>query len=352
MKQGISVGLVGAGLQGWRRARALSDAGGDRLVAVADVDLSAAERLAGQFGCRATERWQEVVEDPNAAAVLICTPPHLHTEMITAAVKLGKHVLCEKPLTHNLEAAKVVLSDAHRSGLTVKCGFNYRHHPGLRQAHAWVTEERIGDLMNIRCRHGIGGRPGYENEWRSQAEISGGGQLMDQGLHILDLFRWFLGDFVTASGLVSTSFWPIAPLEDNVFALLSTEGGQVASLHASWTQWRNLFSFEVYGRDGYISVDGLGGSYGTERVTLGKRAFLEPFREEITEFRGEDRSWLEEWQEFVSAIRSGHEPLGSGCDGLEAQILAGAIYESAKAGKVIRVAAGCSATASAVNEPS
>ena len=340
MTQGISVGLVGAGLQGWRRARALSYAEGDRLVAVADVDVPAAERLAGQFGCRATERWQEVVEDANAEAVLICTPPHLHAELITAALKLGKHVLCEKPLAHSLDAAKSVLSHARGSGLLVKCGFNYRHHPALRQAHEWVTENRIGDLMNIRCRHGIGGRIGYDKEWRSQAEISGGGQLMDQGLHILDLFRWFLGDFATVLGVVSTNYWPIAPLEDNVFSLLSTEGGQVASLHASWTQWRNLFSFEVYGRDGYISVDGLGGSYGTERVTLGKRAFLEPFCEETTEFRGEDRSWDDEWQEFVSAVRNGREPLGSGRDGLEAQNLADAIYESAQKGKVINVATG------------
>ncbi|MEE8346171.1 MAG: Gfo/Idh/MocA family oxidoreductase, partial [Dehalococcoidia bacterium] len=146
--------------------------------------------------------------------------------------------------------------------------------------------------------------------------------------------------------------WPIAPLEDNVFALLNTKAGQVASLHASWTQWRNMFSFEVYGRDGYVSVDGLGGSYGTEQVTLGKRAFLEPFREEITVYRGEDRSWADEWQEFVSAIRSGNEPLGSGRDGMEAQILADAIYESARKGKIIKVAAGSGLTASAVNEPS
>lgn len=352
MKQGMSVSLVGAGLQGWRRARALSHADGDWLVGVADVDLPAAQRLAGQFDCKATERWQEVVEDPDVEAVLVCTPPHLHAEISTAALKLGKHVLCEKPLAHSQEAAKEMLSVAHRRGVTVKCGFNYRHHPGLRQTHLWVKEALIGDLMYIRCRHGIGGRPGYETEWRSKAEISGGGQLMDQGLHILDLSRWFLGDFATVFGLVSTSFWPIAPLEDNVFALLSTERGQVASLHASWTQWRNLFSFEVFGRDGYVVVEGLGGSYGTERVTLGKRAFNEPFREEIVEFRGEDESWLKEWQEFVAAIRDGREPLGSGRDGLEAQNLADAIYESARKGKVIQVVVGSGLTASAVNESS
>ncbi len=348
----MKVGLVGAGLQGWRRARAVSQADGDGLIGVADIDLPAAQRLAAEYECRATDQWQEVIENPDVEAVLVCTPPHLHAEISTAALKLGKHVLCEKPLAHDLEAAREMLAVAQRGGVTVKCGFNYRHHPGLRQAHLWVEEGLIGDVMNIRCRHGIGGRPGYESEWRSRAEISGGGQLMDQGLHVLDLCRWFLGDFVTATGMLSTSYWPIAPLEDNVFALLRTEQGQIASLHASWTQWRNLFSFEVFGRDGYVAVEGLGGSYGTERVILGKREFDKPFREEIIEFRGEDKSWQEEWREFVGAIRDGREPLGSGRDGLEAQNLVDAIYESAREGKVIDVAGGSGPIANAVRESS
>ena len=298
----MNVCLVGAGLQGRRRAGALCHFADDRFVAVADINLTAAQEIAAQFGCPAIERWEEAVDHPDVEAVLVCTPPHLHAEIAGAAIERRKHVLCEKPLAHNLEAARRLIAAAREGRVTVKCGFNYRHHPGIRRAHHWVEEGLIGELMFIRCRHGIGGRPGYEDEWRAQAQVSGGGQLMDQGLHVLDLLRWFLGDFDTASGVVTTNFWPIDPLEDNVFALLRSARGQVGSFHASWTQWKNLFSFEVFGKDGYITVEGLGGSYGTERVILGKRAFLEPFREEIVEFRGEDSSWVEEWQEFVSAI--------------------------------------------------
>ena len=334
----MNVCLVGAGLQGRRRAAALCQFADDRLVAVTDTNLTAAQEIAAQFGCPSTERWEEAVDNPEVEAVLVCTPPHLHAEIVGAAIERRRHVLCEKPLAHNLEAGRSLMAAAREGGVTVKCGFNYRHHPGIRQAHSWVQEGLVGELMYVRCRHGIGGRPGYEREWRAQPEISGGGQLMDQGLHVLDLLRWFLGDFDTASGAVSTSFWPIDPLEDNVFALLRTGAGKVGWFHASWTQWKNLFSFEIFGRDGYINVEGLGGSYGTESVTLGKRAFLEPFREETIEFRGEDSSWVEEWQEFVSAIRTGREPLGSGDDGLEAQRLAEAIYESARNGTAVRVA--------------
>ncbi len=160
---------------------------------------------------------------------------------------------------------------------------------------------------------------------------------MDQGMHALDLSRWFLGDFSEAVGFLSTNFWDMAPLEDNAFVLLRTEKRQTVSLHVSWTQWKNLFSFELFGRDGYIVVEGLGGSYGTERAVLGTRAFLEPFREEIIEYRGEDRSWYEQWQEFVSAIRENREPLSSGYNGLQALRLAYAIYESARKSRVVKL---------------
>jgi predicted dehydrogenase len=164
--------------------------------------------------------------------------------------------------------------------------------------------------------------------------MSGGGQLMDQGVHLLDLCRWFLGDFAEVSGMAATRFWDIAPLEDNAFALLRTAGNQVASLHASWTQW-SLFSFEVSGHDGYLVVEGLGGAYGTERAILGRRDFAAPFHEEVVEFRGKDRSWDEEWRDFTAAIQEAREPLASGEDGLAALELAHAIYASARSGKTV-----------------
>jgi predicted dehydrogenase len=172
----------------------------------------------------------------------------------------------------------------------------------------------------------------------SKIELSGGGELMDQGIHVLDLFRWFAGDFIQAVAFTSTSFWDTAPLEENAFALLRTRKGQIASLHVSWTQWRNLFSFEIFGRDGYITVEGLGGSYGLESAALGRRSFTDPFSEEIVEFRGEDKSWNQEWKEFVSAIKENREPLGNGLDGLESQKLVHQLYESARNNRVISLA--------------
>ena len=111
----------------------------------------------------------------------------------------------------------------------------------------------------------------------------------------------------------------------------------MAQFHTSWTQWKNQFLFEITGKDGYVIIDGLGGSYGTEKAILGKRAFLQPFREEIIEYRGEDRSWQEEWQEFVSAIKENREPSGNGGDGLQANRLADAIYRSVRSGAAVKL---------------
>jgi len=326
----MQVGLIGSGLQGWRRASALDRASGDRLVIAADTDFAAAQRLAAQFGCEATEDWREVVEDRTVEAVLVCTPPHVHSPICVASLEASKHVLCEKPLGRNPEEAESIVQTAQRNGARLKCGFNYRHFPGIRQARLWYDQGCIGEAMYVRCHHGIGGRPGYEQEWRARSEISGGGELMDQGLHVLDLARWFLGDFSQALGFLGTYYWNVAPLEDNVFAILRTASGKTASLHVSWTQWKNLFSFEIFGRDGYIVVDGLGGSYGTQRASLGKRDLTAPFRQELIEYRGRDGSWVEEWKEFKAAIAEGREPLGNGHDGFQAVCLAYAIYEAAR----------------------
>ena len=241
---------------------------GDRVVIVADADLERAIMLSEEWGCKATADWANVVKAGQVEAVIVCTPPHLHEPMCSEALVRGKHVLCEKPLARSPEEAQRMVDGANKNGVKLKCGFNIRHHPGVQQARKWLAEGTIGEPMFVRCRYGIGGRPGYEKEWRMAPDISGGGQLMDQGMHALDLARYFLGDFTEVLGIVQTAFWDI-PVEDNAFALLRTEKGQVASIHASWTQWKNIFSLEVFGKEGYVIVDGLGGSYGVETTRLG-----------------------------------------------------------------------------------
>jgi predicted dehydrogenase len=334
----FKVGLIGAGLQGGRRAPVLRQFKDTELVMVASLHLDHAQKLAGSAGCKeATDRWQDIIARDDINVVLVCTPPDLHAPMSIAAMRAGKHVLCEKPLARTVEEAEEMLRAARASGVRLKCGFNHRHHPGIQQAREWVDGGAIGEIDFIRCRYGICGRPGYDREWRADPAVTGGGHLMEQGIHAIDLFRWFLGDFAEAVGFTSTRFWDMAPLEDNGFALLRTSKGQIASLHSSLTQWKNIFSLEIFGRDGYIIVEGLGGSYGNERVTFGKRDLTAPFHAETTEFTGGDRSWYEEWREFAAAIAENREPLGNGRDGLEALKLVQAIYQASAESRVVKL---------------
>lgn len=333
----MRVAIIGAGLQGKRRAPVVKDWPGAELVIVSAAHIEEAQKLAAEMNCEAAVGWEEIVARPDIDIVLVCTPPDSHAAISIAAMNHGKHVLCEKPLTRTIEAAEEMVNVAAATGLILKCGFNHRHHPAVWQAHELFQKGELGKPLFGRCVYGIGGRPGYEDEWRADPQIVAGGQFMEQGIHAVDLFRWFFGDFQEVTGLTATQYWKISPLEDNGFALLRNSSGVIAFIHSSLTQWKNIFQFEVFGSDGYIKVEGLGGGYGTERLVFGKRDFHAPFKEEITEFRGPDRSWSEEWKEFIKAIEQKRSPIGSGLDGLEALKLVKALYQAAGTGQVVRI---------------
>ncbi len=327
----MNVGIVGAGLIGARRAEIVRKTEGTTLCAVADTDLARAQKVAQEFGGQATARWQELVGNPEIQIVIVATPNHLLSPIALEAVKKGKHVLVEKPMGRTPEEVRAFVLEAKKRKVLVKGGFNHRYHPALRRAKQLASEGAVGTLVFIRSRYGHGGRPGYEKEWRCNPEIAGGGELLDQGIHLIDLGRWFLGDFEKTRGLVGTGFWPISPLEDNAFALLRTEKGQIFSLHSSWTQWKNLFSFEIYGTEGSLTIEGLGGSYGTERLIHSRRRPASgPPEEKEEKFPGPDISWQLEWTEFIGAIQSGGSFSGTGEDGLAAIQTAFDIYRSAQ----------------------
>ena len=343
----MRVGVIGCGLIGHRRADVVRGSVGDELVIIADIERSRAEAVAGLTGCSVTTNWQEVVVRDDVDVIIVSTTNNWLAPVTIAALRHGKHVLCEKPLGRNPEESRQMLEAASMSGRKLKTGFNHRYHGAIWKAHELSTQGAIGDILFIRCRYGHGGRPGYDKEWRANPEISGGGELLDQGIHVVDLFRWFLGDFVEGCGFIATYFWGSVDgqryavgdrAEDNGFGLFRTAAGQVASLHTSWTQWKNTFSFEIFGRDGYLIVDGLGGSYGPERLTWGRRRPESgPPHEQSFDFSGPDISWGAEWQEFVAAICEDREPLGNGHDGWQAMKMVYAVYESCRTGSVVRM---------------
>ncbi len=328
--------MVGAGLQGQRRASALSCIANAKLTLIADTDVTRAQSLAKQYQCDATGDWRDVLDD-SSTLVLVCTPTSSHSEICMAAMKTRKHVLCEKPLGKTLEEAERLVDASRRYRVNLKCGFNLRYHPAVAQAIHWKKEGKLGRLMFIKSTYGICGRENYEKDWRMNPKISGGGQLMDQGLHVLDLCRLFAGEFKEVNGWISTAFWDV-DVEDNAFGLMRTQDLMVASFHASWTMWKNTFSFEVFGSDGAASIYGLGGSYGDERASFLKRSTdVEPFSEMSFEYRREDNSFQLELEEVIRRIATDVKPKYDGTDGLETQRLAVALYESARIGQTIKL---------------
>jgi predicted dehydrogenase len=302
----LRVGIVGCGLIGQKRAQALADA---TLVACADRAPERAARLATSVpGCRATGDWRELVAAPDVDIVVVATLHDSLAEIARAAVEAGKHVLVEKPAARHAQELAGIAEAAAARGVLVRVGFNHRYHRAFRKARELVDEGALGPLMFIRARYGHGGRLGYDREWRADPQLSGGGELIDQGPHVIDLARWFLGEFVDIEGFAATYFWDM-PVDDNGFLLLRTAGRQTAFLHVSCTEWKNTFSFEIYGRLGKLEISGLGGSYGVERLTFYRMLpEMGPPETTVWEYPMADDSWRVEFAEFLDDIRIGRMP--------------------------------------------
>ena len=332
----FGVGIVGAGLIGKKRAEAIARTGMGKLIAVADSDFVRAKILAKQYNAEALNNWKELVVRDDISIVIVAVPNVFIKNIVIRALKYKKHVLCEKPFGINSNESKTMLLAGEKAERLIKVGFNHRFHAGLQKAYEIWQGGGIGNIMFIRARYGHGGRPGMEKEWRFNKKISGGGELLDQGVHIIDLARWFSGDFNFAYGLTQTKFWN-TKLDDNAFVLLRNKT-VTASFHVSTTNWKNIFSFEIFGDKGYLQIEGKGGSYGKEILTFGRRnPGLAPDIKTFT-FKKNDMSWDREWEYFIKSIKGGKKNLcGGAVDGLRANEVIEAIYHSARIHKDVNL---------------
>jgi predicted dehydrogenase len=299
------VGIIGCGLIGHKRAKALGEG---RLIACADINEGCAKVLADKSEAKIFKDWHELLALPEVDIVIIATLHDSLAKITLASIEAGKHVLVEKPAARNPAELEPVMTAAERRGVKVHVGFNHRYHRAFRKARELFESGVLGELMFIRARYGHGGRIGYDKEWRAKPEISGGGELIDQGPHLIDLSRWFLGEFEEVQGFAHTYYWDM-PVDDNGFMLLKTAKRQVAFLHASCTEWKNLFSMEIYGRNAKMEIFGLGGSYGVERLTYYKMLpEMGPPETTTWEYPMSDDSWAVELAEFYEDIRLNREP--------------------------------------------
>ncbi len=298
----VNVAIIGAGLIG--RKRALSLPKDANLSTICDVDKKRGDQFAKDFNCLYECDWKKVVSDPQIKAVIISTTNNWLATIAVSAVTNGKNVLMEKPGATSITELKTVMVAHKKNPVVVMIGYNHRYHPGLLKAKDIVESKKYGDVLFMRARYGHGGRLGYEKEWRFQKNISGGGELMDQGSHLIDLTNYFCGMMEDVNGFTGKLFWK-SNLEDSAFFVLKNKKGQIAHLSATCVEWKNIFSFEIMLKTAKIQIDGLGGSYGREKMILYKMK-LEMGPPDVEEFvfPEEDLSWRRENEIFFNRIKS------------------------------------------------
>jgi len=325
----MNYAIIGCGLIGKKRLTGMPP--GAQLVVACDTNLPRAEELVklAKHG-RAVTDFQTAVSDPQVQVVFVSTLNSTLAPITLAAVKQGKHVLVEKPGAINVAELDEIEAAAKKTGALVRVGYNHRYHPACLKALELFQSGALGPMMFVRGRYGQGGRVGYEKEWRADPQLSGGGELIDQGVHLIDLAGIFLGEFTSVEGHATTYFWKM-PVDDNAFLNLRNAAGHTAWLHVSCSEWKNLFSLEIYGRDAKLHWEGLGGSYGVERLTYYKMLpQMGPPETTIWEFPRGDESWKIEMTEFFEDIKLKRTPVPGLTEAKAALQVVERIYKSEK----------------------
>ncbi|OGR87987.1 MAG: oxidoreductase [Elusimicrobia bacterium RIFCSPHIGHO2_02_FULL_57_9] len=324
----IRCGIIGLGKMGSIRAEALTQSGRARLDGFIEPALSQ-----GFDGAERHETPEALLEDPGIDAVFICTPNYLNQPLTLKALRAGKHVFCEKPPAFTAAQIEEVIAAEKSSGRKLMYGFNHRHHDSVIHAKKLIGSGAYGRVLWMRGRYGKSVDADFYKDWRSKKELAGGGIMMDQGIHMLDLFLMLAGDFDQVQATVSNLYWHL-DVEDNVFAIFSNRDGVMASLHSTMTQWRHLFSLEIFLEKGYMVINGLltnSGSYGDEVLTIAKNRSAAPAAtwsdEEHISFNI-NNSWNYEVGHFLDAIKH-DKPVttGNSHDALKVMRIMDKIYQ-------------------------
>jgi len=327
----LGFAVVGCGNMGMKRIKSiLENQNRCQLVCIADMDVEKAKSVAKDFGCEYYTEYMNVVGNPDVECVVVSTPNKFHAPVSIAALKHGKHVLCEKPLARNPKEAIAMVKAALKNHTFLKTGSNVRFFPSVLKAKELQDKGEIGTVLFLR---GWIGNSGWhlKNLWFTDPDMAGGGTFLDNGTHMLDLVRCFLGEVSECLGFASTMFWSVKPLEDIALGVFKTLNGKLAFIQSSWFEWAGYIYMEVYGTDGYIRIDNRDQ---TCKTILGKkdgskRIFDYSLQPPV--------SYNLELKHLIESIQGAKQPLPSGYDGLRAVQMAWGVYESSRTGKKVTI---------------
>ena len=299
----FKIGIIGCGLIGKKRFINLGKFG--KVVSLCDNKLSRAKTLSKLTNQKVSlyKNWKNLVNEGNCEIIIISTIHSELSKILIYCINKNKHVLVEKPGAINPKELLKADNILKRKKLVVHVGYNHRFHGSILKAQELLKKNIIGELMYIKSSYGHGGRLNYEKEWRMNPRISGGGELLDQGSHIIDLSNLILGDPIKYKTKLTTSFWNTT-VDDNAFLILIYKKNKLAFLHASCSEWKNYFEFQIYGKKGKILISGKGGSYGREKLILYKMK-KKMGKPSVKEFYFNDKrnnSWKNEISDFYKKI--------------------------------------------------
>lgn len=324
----LRIGIAGYGVVGKRRHHFIDLHPDLEVVAVCDRTFAEDGVLDG--GVRSYTIYQQLLEE-ELDVLFVCLTNDIAPEVTMAGLDKGLHVFCEKPPGRDLrDIAKVIAMERKSPGLRLKYGFNHRYHDSVRDALDIIRSGELGAVVNLRGVYGKSKIINFQSDWRTKRNIAGGGILLDQGIHMVDLLRLFAGEFIEIHCIIDNSFWN-HDVEDNAYALMRTVDGKVAVLHSSATQWRHRFNLEITLTEGSIVLAGIlsgSKSYGAETMTIARRTENDGGDpEEETRHYEEDSSWADEIAEFADAIIDGKPILyGTSEDALKTMQLVYQIY--------------------------
>jgi len=325
----LNIGILGFGYMGQIRKKYLDSNPNCSVTAIFHT-----EKLIGKFTYY--DKWEDLVDDPSIDAIFVCLPNFLTKDVVIRGMQAGKHVFAEKPPGCSSTDVLEMIEVEKQTTKKLKFGFCLRYHPAIVEAKRLVDSGDFGNILWLRGRYGKSVDKDFTSSWRADRNYAGGGILLDQGMHMLDLFLMLCGDFQEVKSFVSNCYWK-GDVEDNVFAILRNNDGQVASLHSTITQWRYLFSLEIFLSKGYIIVNGLlskSGRYGKERLTWSVNRTPPPMASHHSSVEttfSTDPSWELEVHEFIGAIMNDTPILvGTTADALRVMVAVDRIYDNDK----------------------
>lgn len=329
----IKCGIIGYGKMGQIRAETVEADGRGEIISIYEPNEITEE----DFPYRIANTTDEVINNPDIDVIFVCTPNYLNKPLTIQSLEAGKHVFCEKPPALTSKDVEEIIQVEKKSSRKLMYGFNHRHHSSIKMMKSIVENGEYGKIIWMRGRYGKSVDKSFFDSWRANKDLAGGGILLDQGIHMLDLFLYLGGSFDLVKSDVSNSYWKL-DIEDNVFAILkNSETGIVAQLHSTMTQWRHLFSLEVFMEKGYMVLNGLktsSGTYGDEVLSIAKNRTTAPaatWKDEERITYNTNTSWRSEINHFFNAILKNNKiEIGTSMDALNVMRTIEMIYQNGK----------------------